>query len=211
MSNILDFQVNGGAPAKVGGTGTTVKYFQRILGTNGPGTGVGTNPNTNISATNAAGALFLPAINVYNGQVLSLLAAGSYGSDTGDPSGTVTINVYAVTGTAAAPVYTAIGGTGAATPTHAGAESWLLSFELFGDSNSGVLSGQYSGIVNGAYKNSAGTAASVILANNISGLDFTNGNVLLQRGAVLGFVVGVTFGTSDASNTASLFEFTIES
>jgi hypothetical protein len=213
MSNVLDFGVNGANPSKVGGTGTSVKYFPRPLpgwgniGNGGPGNALPTTP----SSSNATGALFLPAQNVFNGQQFNIIVAGSYGNDSGDPSGTVTVNLYAVTGTLTSPTYTAIGGTGAATPTHAGPESFFLDFVVEGDTNSGVLSGYYTGVVNGAFKNTAGTTNTVILANNISGLDFSKGNTALQQGAVLGFVVGATFGTSDATNTSSLFEFAIES
>lgn len=203
MSNVLDFQVNGLNPSTVGGTGTTVKYFQRILGTNGPGSG----PNTNISSTNAAGALMLPASSVFNAQVFDVIACGSFGSDTGDPSGTVTIQLFAVTGSLASPTYTAIASTGAVTPAYPAAESWALIVSLYGDSNSGVLGGSYDALVQGALVNSTHKSSDAI----ITGLNFKTGNVSLQQGAVLGFVVGATFGTSNATNTASMYEFTIES
>lgn len=206
MSNVLDFQVNGQAPSTVGGTGTSIKYFQRILGTTGPGASVGASPNTNISATNAAGALFVPAFNVYNGQLMEVLAAGSFGSDTGDPSGTVNFQIQAVTGTAAAPVYTTIASSGAVAPTFASAEPWCIVLNLQGDGNSGILQGAYEVYIGGAL-----TKGRTVVDNVITGLNYASGNAALQRGAVFGLVVGVTFGTSNATNTASLFEFAVES
>src|SRR5690348_7877260 len=138
MSNVLDFQVSGAFPSKVGGTGTTVKYFPRPLGPS-----IGVAPSTP-SATSAAGALLLPAGNVFNGQQFNVLASGSFGSDTGDPSGTVTIKLYAVTGSASVPVYTALASTTAFVPTFPKAESWAIDASLYGDSDSGVLGGSYS-------------------------------------------------------------------
>jgi len=105
MSNILDFGVNGSFGSKVGGTGILVKYFPRPLGPS-----IGVAPLTP-SATSAVGALLIPGGNVLNGQQFDVLATGSYGSDTGDPSGTVQVALYAVTGSLTVPVYTVLGQT----------------------------------------------------------------------------------------------------
>jgi len=201
MSNVLDFQVSGAFPSKVGGTGTTVKYFPRPIGPS-----IGVAPSTP-SSTSAVGALFLPAQNTLNGQQISVLATGSFGSDTGDPSGTVTVKLYAVTGTLVAPIYTALASTTAFAPTFNAAESWALAGNFYGDTNSGVFGGEYSAYIQGALNNTTPKTSD----NIISGLNFNTGNPALSQGAVLGLVVGVTFGTSDASNTASMFQFTIES
>ncbi len=198
MSNVLDFQVSGSFPSKVGGTGTTVKYFPRPLGPS-----IGVAPSTP-SATSAAGVLLLPAQNVFNGQQFLVLASGSIGNDSGDPSGTMSVQLYAVTGTASVPVYTSIAASTIST-NFPGAQPWGLFAELVGDSDSGILTGAYQ-----AYNRDTVTAPTVI-TSRISGLDFNLGNAKLAQGAVLGFVVGVTFGTSDATNKASLYEFTIES
>ena len=200
MSTTLDFQVNGLNPSKVGGTGQTVKYFQRILGTNGPNSG----PNTNISATNAAGALFLPASGVFEGQLFEIVAAGNYGPDSpGDSSGTVQIDLFAVTGSASSPTYTSIASTGAVTPAYS-AGPWAIKASLSGDSVSGLLQGVYTAVVDGALKSST-PAASVV----VSGLNFLAGNAALRQGAVMGFVVGATFGTSNAVNAAAMYQFQI--
>ena len=207
MSNVLDFMVNGIVPSKVGGTGTTVKYFPRPLpgwgnvGAGGPGVAFPATP----SSTSAIGALFLPAQNVYQGQQLDILVTGTFGSDTGDPSGTVTVQLYGVTGTTSVPVFTSIATTGAMTPTFASAQDWGIQATLMGSTASGQLIGAYQ-----AYKNGSVTAPTTV-TTILTGLNFNLGNPALQQGAVLGFAVGVTFGTSDATNTASLFEFTIES
>lgn len=206
MSNVLDYGVNGSFGSTVGGTGTLVKYFPRPLGPS-----IGVAPLTP-SATSAVGALLLPAANSFNAQQFNVIATGTFGNDTGDPSATVTVQLYAVTGSLKAPVYTSIATTGAMTPSPFGVvNNWAISAELFGSSQSGnpgggFLGGSYISYQNGAIKSSVTTTTNVI-----SGLDFNVGNPALAQGAVLGFVVGVTFATSDASNTANLLQFTVES
>lgn len=202
MSNVLDFGVNGQFGSKVGGLGTTVKYFPRPLGPS-----IGVAPSTP-SATSAVGALFLPAQNVFNGQDFTIIAAGSLGSDSGDPSGTITVQVYAVTGSLTSPVYTSIATTPAIVPFFT-VEPWSLEVDLVGASIAGA-----NGLLVGSYKSQTRiglNSTPAVLSAITSGLDFNAGNPLLQQGAVLGFVVGVTFGTTDATNKASLTQFTIES
>jgi len=201
MSNVLDFGVNGQFGSTVGGLGTSVKYFPRPLGPS-----IGVAPSTP-SSSSGIGSLFLPAQNVFNGQQFSVLASGSFGNDSGDPSGTVTVQLYAVTGTLVNPTYTSIGTTGAITPFFT-VQPWGIAANLLGASKAGangLLVGSYE-----AYTRGSVTAPTTV-TNIVTGLDFNAGNPALQQGAVLGFVVGVTFGTSDATNTASLLEFTIES
>jgi hypothetical protein len=201
MSNVLDFGVNGSFGSTVGGLGATVKYFPRPLGPS-----IGVAPSTP-SSSSAAGSLFLPAQNVFNGQQFNVIAAGSLGSDSGDPSGTVTVKIYGVTGSFASPTYTALATTPAITPFYT-VEPWMISLSLVGVSKSGA-----NGLLVGGYvaSNRGASSTPVTVTNIISGLDFNAGNPLLAQGAVLGFVVGVTFGTTDATNTATLNEFTIES
>src|SRR5271157_1255432 len=205
MSNPLDFQVTGYAPSTVGGLGATVKYFPRLIGPS-----IGVAPSTP-SATNPAGALWLPAAGVFNGQVISVISAGNSGSDTGDPSGTVTVALYGVSGTASVPIYSQLGTTGAMTPGYA-VQPWALYLELVGSSlpslaspANGIQIGSYQALVSGSI------TAPTTISTVITGLDYFAGNPSLQRGAVLGYVVGVTFGTTNSTNTAQLTEFTIES
>lgn len=204
MSNPLDFfGVNGLNPTKVGGTGTAIKYFPRILGSS-----IGTVPSTP-SATSPVGMLVVPAGGVYNGQQLNILATGNFGNDTGDPSGTVNIQLQVVTGTTAAPVYTTIASTGALTPSAIGiVNNWALNVDIYADDVSGILGGTYT-----AYQNGAGLASKIPVKtdNTVSGISMNAGNANLGQGTAYGLVVGVTFGTSDASNKASMFQFSVES
>lgn len=222
MSNIYDFGVNGSLPSKVGGLGATVKYFPRLLGVNGTSIGsaglggvsgssvaaplFGTSPATP-SSSSAVGALYLPAQNDSNGQQISVIASGSIASDNPDPSSTVTVQLYVVTGSLLKPTYTSIATTGAITPNYI-VEPWGLEANLLGVSvngANGLLVGSYSATKNGSI------TAPTTVTTVVTGLDFNAGNPALQQGAVLGFVIGVTFGTTDANNGASLYEFTIES
>lgn len=201
MSNVLDFGVNGQFGSSVGGLGTTVKYFPRPLGPS-----IGVAPSTP-SSSSAVGALFLPAQNVFNGQQFNVLASGNISDAAGDPSSTVTIQLFAVTGSLSSPTYTSLATTGSITVAYPN-EPWGLNVELVGSSVSGangLLIGSYQ-----AYKNGSVTAPTTV-TNVVTGLDFNAGNSALQQGAVLGFVVGVTFGTTFAGNIARLNEFTIES
>ena len=201
MSSPLDFfGVNGLNPVKVGGSGATVKYFPRLLGSS-----IGAVPVTP-SSTSAVGSLFVPAGGVYNSQQLEVLATGTFGNDTGDPSGTVNIKLYVVTGTTAAPIYTAVASTGALTPSAIGlVNSWALDVKLFGADAGGILGGGYSAYQNGALANSTPKSTDT----TVSGISFNAGNSGLGQGAAFGLVVGVTFGTTDASNTASMFQFSV--
>ena len=225
MSNTLDFSANGILGSKVGGTGTTIKYFPRLVGISGTTIGsaglggvsgssvaaplFGTAPSTP-STTSAVGALFVPAASVYNGQQINVLVSGNVGSDTGDPSGTVNIQLQVVTGSLLAPTYTTICSTSALALTFASAEPWFIEANLIGDTASGILVGNYTAMLGNTLHTTSGTVAAAPLDNVVAGLNYSTGNPLLQQGAVFGLVVGVTFGTSDASNKASLFEFTVE-
>ena len=200
MSNVLDFQVSGSNVSTVSGLGTSFKVFPRPLGPS-----IGVAPSAP-SSTSALGALMLPAQNVFNGQQFRILASGNFGSDTGDPSGTVTVEIKAVTGSLTSPTYTSIATTGAMTPFYT-IQPWSIEADLVGSSYAGA-----NGLLIGNYQSSlrGSVVANTTVTNIVTGLDFNAGNSSLQQGAVLGFVVGVTFGTTDATNVARLTQFTIE-
>lgn len=204
MSNVLDFfGVNGLNPTKVGGTGVSIKYFPRILGSS-----IGSIPSTP-SATSPVGMLSVPAGAVYNGQQLNVLATGNFGNDTGDPSGTVNVQLQVVTGSLASPTYTTVAATGAMTPSAIGiVNNWALDVILYGDDVSGILGGSYNAYQNGGQVNLS--KLGVKTDTSVSGISYNAGNPSLGQGVAFGLVVGVTFGTSDASNKASMFQFTVE-
>lgn len=188
-----DFQVNGLFPSSVGGTGTTIKYFPRPVGV---GSTFNT-PSTAPSSSSASGQLVVPGNNELNGQQFTVQASGTIGNDTGDPSGTFDVTVYANTGTVTAPNYIVLATTGIFTPTIPGAQSWAIRINLEGDSLSGLCGGDYAAYVNGAKQGTPPTATAVL-----SGINFASASPF-------GLVVGVQFGTSDASNKATLTQFSI--
>src|SRR5580698_109665 len=102
MAVLNDFQCNGLFPSVVGGNSTSVLYFPRLLGSS-----IGVQ-SVAPSATSAAGQLVVPGFNELNGQLFTVRAAGNFGSDTGDASGTVAVQLYANTGTVTSPIYTSI-------------------------------------------------------------------------------------------------------
>ena len=218
MSVALDFQCSSINPSKVSGAGTAVKYFPRPLSASLGGK-LPTTPNATTVGTstgNPTGALWIPTGPTYDGQLLKARAVGTWGTDSGDPSGTIFAALYAVTGTLQNPVYTKLGSTNSGTaPSVAGIlQPWALEVTLFGDSGSGILSGWYFPLMVGIHQTGNGftpNTAPQVLDTNISGLDFVNGNPALQRGAVLGLVVGIQFGTSDSTNAATMTQFTVGS
>lgn len=192
MAVLNDFQVNGLFPSILGGSTTAQLYFPRLLGSS-----IGVQ-SVAPSATSAAGQLVVPGFSELNGQLFSVKAAGNFGSDTGDASGTVTISLFANTGSVTSPVYTSIATTGAVVPGFASAEPWALNVSMQGDTLSGLCGGSYTAYVGGQKTGTAGQNTTVAL----NGINF--GNAI-----PFGLVVGVKFGTADASNKASLYQFQI--
>ena len=191
MSVISDFLVNGLNPSTVGGVGTTKKYFPALFG--------GFNvQSTAPSATSAAGQLGVPGNNVLNGQLFNVLVAGNFIAGSAAGSETVTIDVAANTGTVSSPTYTVIGSTGAFAPPVDGVEhSFALKFELYGDTLSGIVGGEYVSLIDGLKQNSTPKDAVALTGINM-------GNTL-----PFGLVVGVTFSVSNANNAAKLYQFQI--
>lgn len=192
MAVINDFQVNGLFPSILGGSSTSQLYFPRLLGSS-----IGVQ-SVAPSATSAAGQLVVPGNNELNGQIFTVRAAGNFGSDTGDASGTVTIALFANTGTVTSPIYTSIATTGAVVPGFASAEPWALIATLQGDTTSGLCGGSYTAYVGGQKAGSSGQNTTVAL----NGINF--GNAI-----PFGLVVGVQFGTASATNKAALYQFQI--
>src|SRR5271166_3671912 len=222
MSVNLDFQCSRVSPSEIsGGVGTAVKYFPRPFGlsirSRSPNfrnlsplpPSNGSLPSTP-SATNATGALWVPANPATEGAQLHVQASGTFGGDYGDPSGTVTVQLYAVTGSVQAPIYTPIASTGAITPSFSEAQPWFIDATLTADSLSQMLVGYYTSVSVGGTLNSSPKG----LDNIVTGITFgvnssgpvTNG---LPPGVAFGLVIGVTFGTSDATNKAFMTQFTI--
>lgn len=174
------------SPATVGGTGTTSKIYAQ----------------SNSAATPFV--LYAPNGGQLEGAKFVVRAGGNVFVHGTTP--TVIVSLYGKTsipasGPLTATNYTEIGQTGSAqTLTTAATYPWVIEAELQGDSVSGVLQGTYKVLVNNVFK------AEAALDNTITSVNLnpTTGGVSLV------FVVGVTFGVSDALNTATLDQFTLE-
>lgn len=192
MSVLNDFQVNGLFPSTVGGSGTTVKYFPRLLGSS-----IGVE-SVAPSASSQKGQLVVPGFNELNGQWFDVLVGGDIVSGSADSSVTAEVALYAQTSAdGVAPSYTKIATTGAVTASLTGTSyNFAIKCSLFGTTASGNVRGtQYS--ILGTTQN-----ATASLTNNLSSINFGNANPF-------GLVVGVTFGSSDAANAAALNQFQI--
>ncbi len=191
MSVINDFAVNGLFPSVVGGSGTAIKYFPRLLGSS-----IGVQ-SVAPSATSAAGQLVVPGNNELNGQWFNVLIGGDIVSGAADSSVTAEVALYANVGTVTSPSYTKIATTGVQTAPLTGTSyNFALKVSMQGTTASGVVRGnQYS--ILGTNQN-----AYAALTASLSSINFGNATPF-------GLVVGVTFGTSDAANSASLNQFQI--
>ena len=212
MFIIQDFGVNGQFPSTVGGTGTAVKYFGRNAAFAAGATW--TSPATP-SSTNANGALIVPADNKLNGQLLEVVASGAFKPSSAITSSeTVTVALYAVTGTLTSPTYTKIAGCGAFAPGVDGIwYNFSIDAVLQGNNDSGIVGGSYTAVVNNSFSNTAGTNAQVALDASLTGIVFGQSGVVNAvpgaLGGPFGLVVGVTFSQSDAANSAKLYDFSI--
>jgi hypothetical protein len=130
------------------------------------------------------------------------LVGGNVVSGSGAASETVECALYAQTSaTLTSPSYTKIATTGAVNlnPTVDGVTNdFNLKVNLFGTTGSGIVGGNYIAIYSGVLKNTPPT----VLTANLSSINFGSA-------APFGLVVGVTFNTSNAGNSANLYQFSI--
>jgi hypothetical protein len=203
MSVLADFQVNGLNPSVVGGTGTTIKYFPRLLGTS-----IGVQ-SIAPSATSALGQLVPPAFNELNGQLFKVKIAGSTLSFTGGTTYNVSLSVN--TGTVVAPVYTVIASTGAQGAASTLKNAFAMEVNLFGTTDSGLVAGWYdSNTVLPSGVMQAKAQAALDNPFPVQTIDFSKGLTTPgNQGIPFGLVVGVTFATSVAGNSASLYQFQV--
>lgn len=212
MQVIQDFGVNGAFPSTVGGTGTAIKYFGRNAAFAAGATW--TNPATP-SSTNANGALIVPADNKLNGQIMEVVVSGAFlPSSAITSSETVSVGLYAVTGTFASPTYTLLADiNGGFAPGVDGIwYNFYFDVEMQGTNRSGIVGGFYTSQVNNTQERN-----NAVLQNSLTGIVFgvqtpqTPNQVPGALGGPFGLVVGVTFSQSDAGNKAELYEFSISS
>ncbi len=213
MGVIAQYQVSASNPSIVGGTGTTIKYFSSnppqslwnsgVTGVNAPvgSSQLGATP----SSTNANGQLSFDTVAYkLNGGRFRMYASGTVLSVTGTPTFTPTVQIN--TGTIASPSYaTFLGGVASAALTATKPVGWSIAGDLFFDPSSGTISGFFKYTY-------AAAASGTPLQTAVAEATITNPTGIVAGGAYptqTGFVVGMTFGTSVADNTASLYEFKI--
>ena len=192
------------APSIVGGTGTTCKIFPSNLG---PGFGNGGNPlslapssTLGIAPTYASGTpaaqVLIRGTGEYEQMPIVCNASGYVYVHGASP----TINFLLQKGTSL--TYNAAGQTTVATLasaqslTTANTYPWALSVSMQGDSVSGVLQ-LYSATF--ACNGVSGT----VTLTDLTGINLTTTG--------LPFVIGITFGVSDAANVAALSYFNLTS
>src|SRR5437879_4324795 len=118
MSVIADFGVSGLFPSNVGGVGTAVKYFPRLLASS-----IGAASLTP-SATNATGQLVVKGLNQLNGQLFKVKVAGDVLPFTGGGN-SYNVVLYANTGTVTSPIYLAIASTSIITVNSTVRGTWM--------------------------------------------------------------------------------------
>ena len=190
MSSVIaNLLVNGVSGVTVGGTGTAAKFFPMV-----PGASIGV-------ASSNVGYIYLPNANQVNGQRLSVRASGIF-SVLGAACSTVTLEMVATKNvTAASPTYTVIASSGSFTTSGDGyaVSQFAFSVDLIADGASGLLSGSQQVIINNALQNTTPK----VLSNTITGLTPSTDKWLA-------LAMRVTFGTSDAANTSTMYQFDVQ-
>lgn len=184
------------AAAAIGGTGTVAKLF----------------PLVSNSAQPAALAAF--GSGRLEGRQFYVRAGGKLFVNGTTP--TVITSLYGIVGgvPAANPLvaasYTSLASQSAQTLTTASAYPWLIEAILQGDSTSGKLQGMFRVSVNNVPTAWAALSAQLTGVNLATQQALVNGLPVTSDEPSITFVAGVTFGVSDALNTANLLQFDLE-
>jgi hypothetical protein len=182
--------VSAYTPSLIGGTGTTTKIFPNLLTNNNgipAGFGSGSPPP---AAPFAAAVATIRGTGEYEQQQISLSASGYVFVHGTTP--TVNFVVQSGTSLTAASNTTCATLTSVQTLTTAAFYPWALSLKLSSDAFSGIVQ------IFGATIACNGVSGAATLTN-LTGANLTT--------TALNFVVGITFGVSDALNVAALSQF----
>jgi hypothetical protein len=211
MGVIAQYQVSAANPSIVGGTGGGIKYFSsnppQSLWNSGA-TGVNSPQNSaqlgnTPSSSSALGQLSFDTVAYkLNGSRFSMYASGTAISGT---TSTIAPIVQYNSGTVASPSYsTLMGGTASNALVASVGIGWSMWGDFYFDPSSATLGGTW----NLQYQNGSGGGTDSHSLGNIltTVTGVTAGGIYATQ---FGFVVGVTFGTSNASNSASLFQFQV--
>jgi len=207
MGVSVSYAINGANPVTVGGAGTGIKYFPNVpaasawlSGTAGVNAAVTSNQiGSTPSSTNNNGGLLVPGRSVLNAQQFSVLASGNILFGTGEVSTTGKVGMYlSNVASGVAPAYQTLIEL---TLTNQALDNtyypWSLRVDFEGDTQSGILSLVKSGQING-------TVTTPTQVTALTGISFATEPAFT-------LVVGVTFGTSDAGNSANMYQFQLSS
>ena len=190
---IANYSINGANPTTVGGLGAAIKYFGNL-----PGPSIGVS-NTTPSSTSAAGQLLVPGNNQLNGQPFTVIAAGNILAGSGGASESITVAIYANTGTVSTPTYTTLAtGAFAAEAFDNVAYPFYIKVDLCGDTQSGIVQGTQLVVIDNVVE-----TATAALTHALTGINFATN-------PPFGLVCGVTFATTETGNSANLYRFSIE-
>ena len=204
MQVLNNYFINGSSPVTVSGVGITAKYF--AAPTSNFTTGAGSTPNS----TSSANSLIVPGSNKLNGQPFRVYASGNV-TNSGTPSPTITIDLVATLLSTVSWVVLASTGVVSQGTGGDGSFPWSIDATLQGDSTSGILQGYYFAMFDGTLEASTPKATNNVLSGVSFGPTSSVPNNESGLGGVCGLAVRVTFGTSAAGNTASMYTFRIES
>lgn len=200
MQTVSNLLLNGNTPVTVGGTGTTAKFFPPV-----PGPSL-TNVSTKV------GYIFCPANNAANNQKLHVIANGNVTPDPTIACPTVRFELVATLDwTVASPTYVSIADSvaeqlGEISGDAMATQPWSFDTWLTVDGTGGVMQG-YSFIqVGGELDVVAAVGAG--LSNTFTGVNMINGPKPGE--APFALAVRVTFGSSGAANSASMYQFALE-
>lgn len=200
MQTIDNLLLNGNTPVTVGGTGTTAKFFPAVPG-----------PSINVASPNI-GYIHCPAANAANNQRLHVIAGGNVTVDPTIACPTFRVELVATKDVTASPVvYVSIADSTAEQPGEISGDAfatqpWSIDTWLQVDGTLGVMQG-YSFIMVGGELDVVPTVGAG-LSNTFVGVNMQNG--VKPGSAPFALAVRVTFGTSAAGNTASMYQFALE-
>lgn len=201
MQTVANLLLNGNTPVTVGGTGTTAKFFPPAPG-----------PSINVAST-AVGYLLCPTNNASNNQRLHVMASGNVTVDPTIACPTFRVELVATKDyTVASPVYVSIADSTAEAPGEISGDAtatqpWSIDSWLQVDGTGTVMQG-YSFIQVGGELDVVPTVGAGLSNTFLTSSGMVSG--VKPGSAPFALAVRVTFGTSAAGNSASMYQFALE-
>ncbi len=205
MQTVSNLLLNGNTPVTVGGTGTTAKFFPAFPG-----------PSINV-ASSKVGYIYPQGNNASNNQKLHVIVCGNVTVDPTIACPTFRVELVATKDyLIAAPVYSSIADSTAEAPGEISGDAtatqpWTIDSWLQVDGTGTVMQG-YSFIQVGGELDVVPTVgaglSNTFLINGGAGQGMIGGPE--PGSAPFALAVRVTFGTSGAGNSASMYQFALE-